>query len=67
VYALSLIEVVRCHLRAAGAMPTPLREVLEARLTYPRKPRGVQHRLSSLVAGVACGYSSTLAIASVLE
>src|SRR6266566_4786450 len=69
VYASSLMEVVRCHLGAAGAAPEPasLREVLAARLTDPRKPRGIRHRLASLVsvlvAGVACGYSSVLAIA----
>src|SRR6266487_6254536 len=73
VYASSLIEVVRCHLGAAGAAapagapPLPLREVLAARLTGPRKPRGIRHSLGSLVsvlvAGIACGYSSPLAIA----
>ena len=72
-YASSLIEVVCCHLGAtgapapAGAPPVPLGEVLEARLTDPRKPRGIRHSLGSLVsvlvAGVACGYSSPLAIA----
>lgn len=71
-YASSLIQVVRCHLGAAGApsaLPEPasLREVLEERLTDPRKPRGIRHRLPSvvsvLVAGVACGYGSVLAIA----
>ncbi len=71
--ASSLIEVVRCHLGAAGAPapagapPVPLREVLGAWLTDPRKPRGIRHSLGSLVsvlvAGVACGYSSPLAIA----
>lgn len=69
--ASSLIEVVRCHLGAAGAPagapPGRLREVLAARLTDPRKPRGIRHSLISLVsvlvAGVACGYSSPLAIA----
>src|SRR5712692_10554257 len=77
VYASSLIDVVRCHVGAAGAPPLagtavpgapgPLRVVLEARLTDPRKPRGIRHSLGSLVsvlvAGVACGYSSPLAIA----
>ncbi|MGH3226642.1 MAG: transposase family protein, partial [Streptosporangiaceae bacterium] len=69
VYASSLIEVVRCHLGAAGAPPVPasLREVLAARLTDPRKRRGIRHSLGSLVsvlvAGVACGYASPLAIA----
>ena len=70
-YASSLIEVVRCHLGAAGAAPrrrrVASREVLEARLTDPRKPRGIRHSLGSLVsvlvAGVACGYSGPLAIA----
>jgi hypothetical protein len=69
--ASSLIEVARCHLGAAGAPagapPAPLREVLAARLTDPRKPRGIRHSLGSLVsvlvAGVACGYCSPLAIA----
>jgi predicted transposase YbfD/YdcC len=41
--------------------------VLERRITDPRGPRGIRHRLPSLVsvliAGVACGYSSYLAIA----
>jgi predicted transposase YbfD/YdcC len=69
VYASSLMEVVRCHLGAAGAPPAPaaLREVLAARLADPRKPRGIRHSLGSLVsvlvAGVACGYSGPLAIA----
>jgi predicted transposase YbfD/YdcC len=69
VYASSLMEIVRCHLGAAGAPPEPaaLREVLAARLTDPRKPRGIRHPLGSLVsvlvAGVACGDSSPLAIA----
>jgi predicted transposase YbfD/YdcC len=68
VYASSLMEVVRCHLGAAGAPPPPpLREVLAARLTDPRKPRGIRHSLGSLVsvlvAGVACGHGSPLAIA----
>ncbi len=52
---------------SAPAGPASLREVLERRVTDPRKPRGVRHKLSSLVsvlvAGVACGYSSFLAIA----
>src|SRR5215467_10135048 len=70
--ASSLIEIVRCHLGAAGAPAEApparsLREVLAARLTDPRKPRGIRHSLGSLVsvlvAGVACGYSSPLAIA----
>ena len=68
-YASSLMEVVRCHLVAAGAPPEPaaLREVLAARLTDPRKLRGIRHSLGSLVsvlvAGVACGHSGPLAIA----
>src|SRR5207253_5952689 len=66
-YASSLMEVVRCHLGAAGAPRASLREVLKERLTDPRKPRGIRHSLGSLVsvlvAGVACGYSSPLAIA----
>ena len=73
-YASSLIKVVRCHLGAAGAplappaaAPASLREVPAARLADPRKPRGIRHSLGSLVsvlvAGVACGYSSFLAIA----
>jgi predicted transposase YbfD/YdcC len=71
VYASSLMEVVRCHLGEAGAPVTPtraapLREAL-ARLTDPRKARGIRHSLASLVsvlvAGVACGYTSILAIA----
>ena len=74
VYASSLMEAVRCHLGAAGA-PAPaapgqaasLRQVLEERLADPRKPRGIRHSLGSLVsvlvAGVACGYASVLAIA----
>jgi predicted transposase YbfD/YdcC len=66
--ASSLIEVVRCHLGEAGAPPPgSLREVLQAWLTDPRKRRGIRHSLwslvSVLVAGVACGYSSPLAIA----
>jgi DDE_Tnp_1-associated len=74
VYASSLIEVGRCHLGAVGAplapggrAPASLREALAARLTDPRKPRGIRHSLGSLVsvlvAGVACGYGSFLATA----
>src|SRR5260221_11887988 len=77
VYASSLIKVARCHLAAAGAplaplapggrAPAPLREVLEARLTDPRKPRGIRDSLGApgavLVAGGACGDSSILATA----
>ena len=66
--ASSLIEVVRCHLGAPGVpVPGSLREVLAAGLTDPRRRRGIRHSLGSLVsvlvAGVACGYSSPLAIA----
>jgi hypothetical protein len=48
VYASSLIEVIQCHLGAAGAplAPAALREVLAARLTDPRKPRGIRHVLA---------------------
>jgi DDE family transposase len=72
VYASSLIEAVGCHLGEGGAPLPParaasLRETLQARLTDPRKPRGIRHSLASLVsvlvAGVACGYGSVLAIA----
>jgi DDE_Tnp_1-associated len=65
VLASSLIKVARCHPGAAGA-PTAasLREALEDGLADPRQPRGIRHSLVSvLVAGVACGYSSVLAIA----
>jgi len=61
-----LIECVRRQLRG-GAAPAPLREALAARLTDPRKRRGIRHSLASLlsvlVAGVACGYGGPLAIA----
>ena len=68
VLASSLIGAVRCHLGApGGAAQAPPGEVLGGRLTDPRKPRGIRHSLGSLVsvlvAGVACGYSSVLAIA----
>ena len=72
----SLIEDVRCRLGAAGVSEAvtggssavaSLREVLAARLSDPRKRRGVRHGLASLVsvliAGVACGYASVQAIA----
>jgi len=72
VYASSLIEAAGCHL-GDGGVPLPparaasLRQVLEQGLTDPRKPRGIRHSLaflvSVLVAGVACGYCSILAIA----
>src|SRR5207244_7916758 len=57
VYASSLMEVVRCHLGAAGApsAPASLREVLAARLTDPRKPRGIRHSLGSLVSVLVAG------------
>jgi predicted transposase YbfD/YdcC len=77
VCASSLIEDVRCRLGAAGvsvdavtggsSAVQPLRQVLAARLSDPRKRRGVRHTLASLVsvliAGVACGHASVLAIA----
>jgi predicted transposase YbfD/YdcC len=65
----SLMEAVRRQLAGADTPvePAAFRQVLEGRLTDPRKRRGIRHRLSSLVsvlvAGVACGYSSPLAIA----
>lgn len=69
VAASSLIELVRRYLppdTSAAAAP-PLYAVLREGLTDPRDPRGVRHSLSSLVsvlvAGVACGYTSLLAIA----
>jgi hypothetical protein len=63
VYASSLMEAVRCHLGAAGAPPalaTPaqavsLRQVLEGKLTDPRKPRGIRHSLASLVSVLVGG------------
>ena len=66
--ASSLIEVARRQLAAeAPAKTVPLCTVLAQRLTDPRDPRGVRHALASLVsvlvAGVACGYTSMLAIA----
>lgn len=72
VYASSLIEAAGCHLWEGGAALPParaasLRQMLEQRLTDPRKSRGIRHSLASsvsvLVAGVACGYCSILAIA----
>src|SRR5260370_58138 len=68
------MEAVRGHVGAAGAPPagaTPAqaesrRQVRVERLADPRKPRGIRHSLASLVsvlvAGVACGYASILAI-----
>jgi predicted transposase YbfD/YdcC len=45
-----------------------LRQVLARQLTDPRKRRGIRHPLASvvsvLIAGVACGYTSVLAIAA---
>ena len=70
-YASSLMEVVRCYLGPSGGRATParaasVREAL-ARLTDPRGRRGIRHSLPSLVsvlvAGVACGYTSIVAIA----
>jgi predicted transposase YbfD/YdcC len=68
VSASSLIELARRHLTpGAPTRAAPLRTVLQQRLTDPRDPRGVRHALSSLVsvlvAGVACGHASPLAIA----
>ena len=71
-YASSLIDLARRYLGAGGTPVPPakaasLREVLQERLTDPRRPRGIRHSLSSLlsvlVAGVACGHSGPLAIA----
>lgn len=64
----SLISLVRRHL-PEGAPPDPagLREALAGRLTDPRSPRGIRHRLVSLllvlVTGVACGHRGALAVA----
>jgi predicted transposase YbfD/YdcC len=68
VSASSLIERARRHLTPDAPAPSvPLQTVLQERLIDPRDPRGVRHPLSSLVsvvvAGVACGYTSPLAIA----
>ncbi|MGH3192932.1 MAG: hypothetical protein ACRDOL_37900, partial [Streptosporangiaceae bacterium] len=65
--ASSLIEAVRRYL-GGGRAPEPgvLRRALAARLTDPRKRRGIRHELapvvSVLVAGAACGRQSPLAI-----
>jgi predicted transposase YbfD/YdcC len=64
----SLIELARRYLTpGAPTTTTPLHTVLRERLTDPRDPRGVRYPLSCLVsvlvAGVACGYTSPLAIA----
>jgi predicted transposase YbfD/YdcC len=77
VYASSLIDQIRCHLRTGGgrlgvpAETASLREALAARLTDPRRRRGIRHSLASLVpvlvAGVACGYSGPLAIAQAAQ
>jgi hypothetical protein len=79
VYASSLIEQVRCQLGVAGGSvrsedslaateACSLRQVLAARITDPRCRRGIRYRLTSvlsvLIAGVACGYDSFLAIAN---
>src|SRR5487761_1447211 len=62
-----LIDCVRRHLPEGAPEPAPLRRALAARLTDPRRPRGIRHSLASLVsvlvAGVACGHSGPLAIA----
>jgi DDE_Tnp_1-associated len=68
VSASSLIELVGHHLTpGTPAKTVPLQTVLRERLTDPRDPRGVRHPLSCLVsvlvAGVACGHTSPLAIA----
>ena len=77
--ASSLIEQVRCQLGVAGGSVCSedslaatevcsLRQVLETRITDPRCRRGIRYRLASvlsvLIAGVACGYDSLLAIAN---
>ncbi|MGH3749165.1 MAG: ISAs1 family transposase [Micromonosporaceae bacterium] len=77
--ASSLIEQVRCQLgvvggavRCDGAVAVTeacsLRQMLESRITDPRCRRGIRYRLASLlsvlIAGVACGYDSVLAIAN---
>src|SRR5215470_16667143 len=53
--------------QAPAKAAVPLYAVLARRLTDPRDRRGVRHALASLVsvllAGVACGYTSMLAIA----
>ncbi len=64
----SLIEAVRRHLPAGVALePARLLPALAGWLADPRRPRGIRHVLASLlsvlVAGVACGYDSPLAIA----
>lgn len=76
--ASSLIEQVRYQVGGAGGAVRPggvvgateacsLREVLAVRITDPRCRRGRRYRLESLlsvlIAGVACGYDSFLAIA----
>lgn len=65
----SLLIEVACRQVAAhtSAETASLLTVLAQRLTDPRDPRGVRHALASLVsvlvAGVACGYTSMVAIA----
>lgn len=66
--ASSLIEVVRCQVVVGAPVGSvSLSAVLARGLTDPRDRRGVRHGLASLVsvlvAGVACGYTSMLAIA----
>jgi predicted transposase YbfD/YdcC len=68
VSASSLIELARRHLTPGTPTTTaPLHALVRERLTDPRDPRGVRHALSCLVsvlvAGVACGHASPLAIA----
>jgi predicted transposase YbfD/YdcC len=79
VSASSLIEQVRCQLGVAGESvgsqgplaateAYSLRQMLAARIADPRARRGIRYRLASvlsvLIAGVACGYDSFLAIAN---
>ena len=69
----SLVDVVCRHLDAAGVARGPdgaqlmLPDAVAARLRDQRRPQGVRHGLASLVsvlvAGVACGHRSPLAIA----
>ena len=65
VYASSLIDQVRCHLgEAGGRLAAPveaasLRETLAARLTDPRKRRGIRHPLVSVLMSAVTGRWST--------